>query len=867
MPTLNDILLSAPLTEAALDALLAAIAQHSRALTHADRCELWLWSVGTDGVRRLQLAVHLGTQGSPSSEFECACRVSELFPGGVSQPLVRSTADGEHVLHCMLGAFGYLVLTRHEHSLHPAGIEAVRVHAEPAGHAIAQRLNSARLARHVEWIARCTAHERTIAARLSNVCVLKDLCVAIDALARDLLAAQCARVSFLDGETAQLERSHARESLDSIVREDSFEADASHAAEVIRTGQVSVLRADSSDDPLTRLFTPVRFDGVVVGVLALTLTAQSKGVLPCDPLIVSLSDLAGQTYARIAAQHDRDHRRSLFDALHTASERLLALIDWRPSATAALAILGTALDAEAMAILELPRAHEAAGAASPLEFVWQPIFGLPWLHARRVEEFARLERDRLALHHSVFMEFEGSTQRTLLKPIFADGALWGVLVFEPHGTASRAPSRATFEVLRSLAETVGAVIAREAADEALRQRQKAEAVGMLAAGIAHDFNNLLWPITLYGEMLVTNPELDGRSKRMLLDMQQSARAMGEVVQQVLAISRRRDRVLELVPVAEIAIGVTEILRRTVSRSISITSAIDADVGTVIGDAGSFHQVLMTLATRAVAAIEHAQQASAGARRLEMQDAAGTLYVEVGTEYRSERRFITVVVQDDGVTLDPQARQHLFDAYVSSAVRGSEEETRSVGDALGLSLVHRIVTEMEGTITVQSAAGRGTRFEIRLPTVSSQAYDEARLSSIPAPAVAVATSLHDAKLGECVLFVDDDRAVLEVGQQMLESIGYEVIACARARDAVEILSDPARIVTLLLTDLTMPVMTGIELARESKHLRPRLRIICCTGFSDSQTETSAIDAGMSAVLRKPIHLDVLASTLRRVIDKG
>jgi CheY-like chemotaxis protein len=182
-------------------------------------------------------------------------------------------------------------------------------------------------------------------------------------------------------------------------------------------------------------------------------------------------------------------------------------------------------------------------------------------------------------------------------------------------------------------------------------------------------------------------------------------------------------------------------------------------------------------------------------------------------------------------------------------------------------VHRIVTELEGFISVQSDPARGTRFEILFPAAHAlPSHNGAGSATVGAQASAPADPTA-ARPGESVLVVDDDATVLEVERQMIESLGYAVIACGGAAEAIRVLEDLDRAVSVLVTDLSMPGLSGIELAAKARELRPDLPMICCTGYGDDVSARKGAAAGLRAFVSKPVDLDVLATTLRNAIDAG
>jgi CheY-like chemotaxis protein len=239
--------------------------------------------------------------------------------------------------------------------------------------------------------------------------------------------------------------------------------------------------------------------------------------------------------------------------------------------------------------------------------------------------------------------------------------------------------------------------------------------------------------------------------------------------------------------------------------------------------------------------------------------AGRIRISLGRVERETRAWIRLTVADEGVGLDRETRCRIFEPYFST-------RSEQGGAGLGLTFVQRVVSEMEGRIAVESEQGQGTTFAILLPVGGEVPEHEPVEQVAVAEPIATTLDAPAARRGERVLFVDDDASVLDVGRQMLESLGYEVTACPSAMAALELLADASNEYELLLTDLTMPGMTGIDLARETRRMRPQLPIVCCTGFGDEKTERRGLAAGMNAFVRKPIDYDTFASTIRTTIDR-
>jgi signal transduction histidine kinase/CheY-like chemotaxis protein len=866
MPDLDAIFASAPSGEEGLVVLAAESARALVATLGCRSCEIWLWRNGVEGEPRL---LRMGASGPSIAEADTDESVRQLGDRALEGVGVSALGDHERaarLLQIPIGLHGHALIAVGDAPVTDALLDWLANAANDLAEAVARRLPHDELVEMNRWLLKRNEVDRSVARSFAKVRTLQELGRTIEEVADEMFVVEYSGIYFLDPDSGQLRLVHARGLTEQERAAAERTAEARHPGFVLRTGRV-VDVPDTADHPhaageeppsqgkhiRSRMYLPVRVDGVVIGTVGFASARPSTYSARHRQGLAFLADLAGLTYARIVSAHENERRGSLLVASHAATERLLAALDWRASANSVLAMIGSALDAGVLALIEVTPAPGQAGTEQPIEFTWQPVFGAPWTHGSRLADLAADERERLAAGQSVQVAFADSREPAMLKPVVIEGVLWGVLAYEKRSTRHRALDMGDRAVLRSLANAFGLAIARERLDEALRQRQKMEAVGMLAAGIAKDFNNLLWPILLYIEMLERSVQLDGRMQQMLKDIRTAARSASELVHQVLSISRRRERLVEIVPIAEALRAVTDLLGRSAPASVDFSVGIDPEVGAVLGDADSIQQAVTNL----------------GARAFEvMRGRAGKVRIVAERVRRASRPFVLIVVQDDGPGLDAAACARLFEPYFSN-----DGGVRRSGD-LGLTVVHRIVTEHEGTISVQSEPTRGTRFEILLPAASTEsgaalvAADGSAQRGADATAAGstvAQASATDARPSGTVLLVDDDRTVLEVERQMLESIGYTVQAFSDPREALRALGDPRTPATVLLTDLAMPELSGIELAARALELRPLLRVVCCTGYGDDSSERRATKVGISAFIRKPIDIDALAATLRKTID--
>jgi signal transduction histidine kinase/ActR/RegA family two-component response regulator len=382
---------------------------------------------------------------------------------------------------------------------------------------------------------------------------------------------------------------------------------------------------------------------------------------------------------------------------------------------------------------------------------------------------------------------------------------------------------------------------REEMQRQLQQAAKMEAIGRLAGGIAHDFNNILGAILGYGELAQSNL-VDGSPARRQVDQVMLAGARGKgLVDRILAFSR--SRVGERVPVQvqSVVEEALELLAASLPAGMRLERRLDAADTAVVGDATQFHQVVMNLCTNAVQAMER----------------SGVLTVVLARVAVNERRllshgtltagsYVRLSVGDTGAGIPPTVLERMFDPFFT---------TKRVGDGtgLGLALVHGIVADFRGVIDVATQVGMGTTFTIWLPAQGQ----------MPRAVAEPAAELPRGN-GETVMIVDDEGALVALAEETLAELGYEPVGFDSSLAALQAFrAQPARF-DLVLTDETMPDLTGTELAREFRQLRPEISIILMSGYSGTQLSERAQAAGVTAVLRKPLVRRDIAEPVARAL---
>ncbi len=384
-------------------------------------------------------------------------------------------------------------------------------------------------------------------------------------------------------------------------------------------------------------------------------------------------------------------------------------------------------------------------------------------------------------------------------------------------------------------------------EERLRQSQKLEAIGTLAGGIAHDFNNLLAPIMGYAELGLQRLAADDPLRAELQQVVDAALRAKGLVSQILAFSRRAPQekvVLEPRPVIREAL---KLLRAFLPSTIEIREDIAVDSGAVMVDPTQLHQIIMNLCTNAF----HAMRETGGVLGVRLAPAhIGPEDAKVLSDELAAGAYVKIEVSDTGCGIERRYLARIFEPYFTTKATGE-------GTGLGLSVVHGIVKSYQGHVTAYSEPGQGSVFRVYLPLVEHVA---ARTQP--------ATGLSSLATGtERLLVVDDEEIITGMLRAVLSSLGYRVSVCGNGLEALAIFSRSPDEFDLMLTDMTMPGLTGFEVARQVLTLRPNLPVILCTGFSELVTRELALAHGIREFLMKPVQVQELAATVRRALDNA
>jgi len=387
----------------------------------------------------------------------------------------------------------------------------------------------------------------------------------------------------------------------------------------------------------------------------------------------------------------------------------------------------------------------------------------------------------------------------------------------------------------------------ESLERQLQQSVKLEAVGTLAGGIAHDFNNILSLILGYAQIAKGHakdllPALSAIDQILL-----AGERATDLVKQILTFSRKGDSTnqFKVFKIQYIIKEVLKMIRSSLPSTIQLVQDIDSNCKAILADPSQIHQVVMNLCTNARQAIgdEYGEiSVHLHEKEITAQDhQTAASHIKFGC-------YACLEITDNGCGMDERTQSRIFDPFFTT-------KPKEHGTGLGLSVVHGIVEKHGGIINVSSTIGQGTSFQLLFPTIEA----EEKRDVIPEKTDLGGT--------ERIVLVDDEQQLIGFLQHALEKLGYQVISFCNSIDAVQYFRGNSDEFDLVITDMTMPNMTGTELARELLSIRPDVPVIMMSGYSESATREKALRIGIKEFLNKPFKKDALARTLRKVLDNG
>jgi signal transduction histidine kinase/ActR/RegA family two-component response regulator len=377
----------------------------------------------------------------------------------------------------------------------------------------------------------------------------------------------------------------------------------------------------------------------------------------------------------------------------------------------------------------------------------------------------------------------------------------------------------------------------------LRQAQKMEAIGTLAGGIAHDFNNILSAVIGYTEIVLADVAKGTPQHRNLREVLKAGYRARDLVNQILMFSRQKDKELKPIQVNQIVIEALQLLRASLPTTIRIEPNLSSN-SAVLADPTQLHQVIMNLCTNAA----HAMRERGGLLKIDLQD---TLLDDGFIEEHpslSAGAYVKLSVSDTGHGMEKTVADRIFDPFFTTKDRGE-------GTGMGLAVVLGIVKGHGGAIILDTRLNMGSAFDIYLPVIRDQADAESNENTnIP-------------RGTGHILFVDDEKSLADLGFQILSRLGYDVTTRTSSVEALELFTVQPDKFDLVITDTTMPNMTGDELAAKLLDIRSDIPVILCTGYSERISAEKAQRIGIKEFVLKPIVMSELATTVRKVLDES
>jgi signal transduction histidine kinase/ActR/RegA family two-component response regulator len=383
---------------------------------------------------------------------------------------------------------------------------------------------------------------------------------------------------------------------------------------------------------------------------------------------------------------------------------------------------------------------------------------------------------------------------------------------------------------------------RERVEAQFRQAEKMEAIGTLAGGIAHDFNNILAAMLGFSELAADDIPTDSKAQGHLKRVHEAGLRARDLVKQIMAFSRKSEGERKQISLTPLVAETRALLRASLPTTIQMPLASTTSDDYVFGDPTQIQQVLMNLGTNAAHAMQDGGQLTIGVSSVTFP--RGSLLPDPDMEPGT---YVKLTVQDTGTGMTEEVRQRIFEPFFTTKAPGK-------GTGMGLAVVYGIVKSHGGAITMKSEVGQGSTFEVFLPQVQKPEVkkEETTTSALPTGT-------------ERILFVDDEELLVEMARHMLESLGYHVTVARHPTDAWNLfLEDPSQF-DLVITDQTMPGVTGVTLAQKMLGVRKEMPIILCTGYSQMVSADKVKEVGIREFFMKPIVKKELAETIRRVLD--
>ncbi|NIA31280.1 MAG: PAS domain S-box protein, partial [Actinobacteria bacterium] len=380
-------------------------------------------------------------------------------------------------------------------------------------------------------------------------------------------------------------------------------------------------------------------------------------------------------------------------------------------------------------------------------------------------------------------------------------------------------------------------------EDQFRQAQKMEAIGTLAGGIAHDFNNILGAIIGYTELALDDSDENSIIYENMENVLNASIRAKDLVKQILTFSRLDKLERKPVQLSSVVKETIKLLRASLPTTIEIISLIRAKSSVILADPVQIQQIILNFSTNAAHAMrEHGGQLRIFLDEIDLDEQAGLKHQGLAAGH-----YVDLAVSDTGQGIEKSIIDRIFDPFFTTKEVGE-------GTGMGLSVIHGIVQRLEGKITVESNVGKGTTFHVLFPRVEEEAIKEKEKAGLP-------------KRGdESILFVDDEEALVRIAERKFTDLGYHIVGKTSSTEALELFKKNPDRFDLIITDQTLPEMTGKELSKQVLQMRPDMPIILCTGYSNAITKKEAESMGIREFMLKPLSLRDLQKVVRCLLDE-
>jgi two-component system, cell cycle sensor histidine kinase and response regulator CckA len=384
---------------------------------------------------------------------------------------------------------------------------------------------------------------------------------------------------------------------------------------------------------------------------------------------------------------------------------------------------------------------------------------------------------------------------------------------------------------------------RKRLEQQLQQAQKMEAIGQLAGGVAHDFNNLLGVIIGYSEIILNRIGRDSDTYKQAGEIMKAAERAASLTRQLLAFSRKQVLEPKMLNLNAVVVEVEKMLCRLIGEDISLQTSLDPMLSYVKADPGHIEQVIINLAVNGRDAMPRGGKLTIGTSNAKVEESYARVHPAV-----IPGRFVMLAVSDTGSGMDAETQAHIFEPFFTTKAVGK-------GTGLGLATVYGVVKQSGGFISVHSELDAGTTFKIYLPQVGESPETTERRE----------TDTTDYRGSETILVVEDAEPLRELICTILQSYGYAVLSAEDGLEALRIANQQKHPIHLLLTDVVMPGMNGLELSKRLTPLRPQMKVLYVSGYTDDAIVRHGILGPDVAMLQKPFTHDILARKVRAVLD--